>query len=393
MERREFLKIAGTTLGGLLMAPKFLTAIPKITVSGEDILVVIQLNGGNDGLNTFIPYGDAGYYQYRNRLAIPKTEVLSVNSNSGFHPALKGFAEMMQAGNISVVQNVGYPNADRSHFRSIEIWNTASKTEEYLSTGWLGRWLDNTCAETETLAGVCIDNNQNLALKGQENHSIAMQNPEKFNRQMKTAQLSEEPVDPHEHPNISYLKKVALSAFEGADDIQKALEKSKLSNTYPKSGLGQYLYWISRMIQGGLPTKVYYTSMSGFDTHANQLSQHTRLFKELSEAVTYFHNDLKTNGLLSKVTVLIFSEFGRRVAENGSGGTDHGKAAPVFIIGGNNKGGIINSSPNFSLLDEGDVRFDTDFKSIYSTILKQKFKADLTQLGLQSYTPLSLFKS
>jgi len=395
--RRKFLKVASTAFGGMLFLPEFLTSIPvtaKELLSGveelENILVVIQLSGGNDGLNTFIPYGNPAYYELRSGLAIPKTDILTLNNTMGFNPAMKGFADIFQNGNASVIQNVGYPNPDRSHFRSTEIWQTASNTEEYLSTGWLGRYLDASCASKNILDAVNIDSIDSLALQGSNVHSISLQNPEQFEKQIKGMNSIDN--SPDENSNLAYVKKLAVSAFEGSDQIKKALEVSeKYDVNYPDSSIGKNLRWISRMIKGDLKTKVYYTSFGGFDTHANQLNTHKNKLGQLSDAVKVFYDDLKTSNLIDRTSILVFSEFGRRVVPNGSNGTDHGKAAPVFLIGGNTKGKIIGNDPDLVNLNQGDVAFTTDFRSIYGTILKNKFNSDLKAVGLDSFKPIGLF--
>lgn len=395
--RRQFLKVAGTALGGMMLLPEFLMAIPQsakeLLTGAEDlehILVVIQLSGGNDGLNTFIPYGNPAYYELRSGLAIPKNEILTVNSTMGFNPAMKGFSDIFQDGNASILQNVGYPNPDRSHFRSTEIWQTASNTEEYLSTGWIGRHLDSTCGTKNILGAVNIDSIDSLALQGSNVHSISLQNPEQFERQIKGMNNVDD--SPNENPNLAYVKKLAVSAFEGSDQIKSALEKSeKYDINYPDSSIGKSLRWISRMIKGDLKTKIYYTSFGGFDTHANQLNTHKNKLGQLSDAVKVFYDDLKTSNLIDRTSILVFSEFGRRVIPNGSNGTDHGKAAPVFLIGGKAKGKIIGNDPDLVNLNQGDVNFTSDFRSIYATILKNKFNSDLKTVGLDSFKPINLF--
>ena len=397
--RREFIKIAGTAMGGIVMIPEFLRAMPLSVTERlrgheniNDILVVIQLSGGNDGLNTFIPYGNPGYYDLRKNIAIPADTVFKINDVMGLHYSMRGLYDIMQEGNLSVVQNVGYPNPDRSHFRSMEIWQTASDTTDYIDTGWLGRYLDASCKEDQVLGGLNLDNIDSLAMQGKNLHNIALQNPEQFEKQIKGMNsVSDTDIN---NDNLAYVRKLSFSAFEGSDQIQKALNKTSqyAKETYPDNPLGRNLYWMSRMIKGNLNTKVYYTSFGGFDTHANQLGTQKNKLEQVSTSIKAFYNDMKISGLLNNVTVLVFSEFGRRVIPNGSNGTDHGKAAPVFIIGGNNTGKIIGNNPNLFNLNEGDLQFEYDFRRIYSSILKNKFHADLTAVGLDKYKTLDLFR-
>jgi uncharacterized protein (DUF1501 family) len=382
MNRRKFLNLTGTFTGGSLLLPDFLYSFgaQNNLILGEQCLVFVQLNGGNDGLNTFIPFEDALYYDLRPKIAISKNEILNSAKGMAFHPALKGFASMQQSGDLSVIQNVGYPNPVRSHFRSQEIWQTAPTNQEYLNEGWLGRYLDLQCKEHQPTAGINIDSIDNLALKGEEPNSITVKDPNRFitkNRQENDSQLSD-------NPQLDFVRKIASSVVEGSDDIQKALSKSAVSDViYPKTGLAKNLEWISKLIKGNLNSKVYYTSLGGFDTHDNQLSIHKNKLTELNDAVFSFYQDLKKSQQLQNVTIVVFSEFGRRVKDNGKG-TDHGTAAPMFIIGGNNRGKIIGRNPNLSDLDNGDLKHDIDFRSVYASLLKNKLDFDSSQIGIRN---------
>ena len=389
MNRRNFLTLTGTFTGGSLLLPDFLYSFGSQNnlALGEQCVVFVQLNGGNDGLNTFIPFEDALYYGLRPKIAISKTEVLSSSKGMAFHPALKGFASMQQSGDLSVIQNVGYPNPVRSHFRSQEIWQTAPTNQEYLNEGWLGRYLDLQCKEHQPTAGINIDSIDNLALKGEEPNSITVKDPNRFiakNRQENDSQLSD-------NPQLDFVRKIANSVIEGSDDIQKALSKSAVSDVvYPKTGLAKNLEWISKLIKGNLNSKVYYTSLGGFDTHDNQLAIHKNRLTELNDAVVSFYQDLKKSQQLQNVTIVVFSEFGRRVKDNGRG-TDHGTAAPMFIIGGNNRGKIIGKNPNLSDLDNGDLKHDIDFRSVYASLLKNKLDFDSSQIGIRNKVLEGLF--
>jgi uncharacterized protein (DUF1501 family) len=294
---------------------------------------------------------------------------------------------MQQSGDLSVIQNVGYPNPVRSHFRSQEIWQTAPTNQEYLNEGWLGRYLDLQCKEHQPTAGINIDSIDNLALKGEEPNSITVKDPNRFitkNRQENDNQLSD-------NPQLDFVRKIAGSVVEGSDDIQKALSKSAVSDViYPKTGLSKNLEWISKLIKGNLNSKVYYTSLGGFDTHDNQLSIHKNKLTELNDAVFSFYQDLKKSQQLQNVTIVVFSEFGRRVKDNGKG-TDHGTAAPMFIIGGNNRGKIIGRNPNLSDLDNGDLKHDIDFRSVYASLLKNKLDFDSFQIGIRNKPLEGLF--
>lgn len=389
MDRRKFLSLTGTFTGGSLILPDFLYAFGSQTnlVLGEQCVVFIQLNGGNDGLNTFIPFEDQLYCELRPKIALSKRDVLNSAKGMAFHPALKGFATIQQNADLSVIQNVGYPNPNRSHFRSQEIWQTAPTNQEYLNDGWLGRYLDLQCKEHQPTAGINIDSVDSLALKGEVPNSITVKDLNQFKtklRQEKESQLSN-------NPQLDFVRKIANSVIEGSNDIQKALAKSANSDVvYPKTGLAKNLEWISKLIKGNLNSKVYYTSINNFDTHRNQLVIHKNQLTELNDAVFSFYEDLKKSNQLQNVTIVVFSEFGRRVNDNGSG-TDHGTAAPMFIIGGNNKGKIIGKNPNLADLDNGDLKHEIDFRSVYASILKNKLDFDSTKIGINNSALKGLF--
>lgn len=388
MNRRNFLTLTGTFTGGTLLLPDFLHAFGSQSnlVIGEQCLVFIQLNGGNDGLNTFIPFEDPLYYDYRTKIALDKNNIISKNKGMAFHPALKDFATMQQNGDLTIIQNVGYPEPNRSHFRSQEIWQTASASNQYLSSGWLGRYLDLQCQEHEPTAGVNFDSIDTLSLKGTEPNSITVKDPNRF----KIKNNTDDAVKLSDNPQLDFVRKIAYSVAEGSDDIQKALAKSTSEISYPKTGLGKNLEWIARLIKGNLNSKVYYTSQNGYDTHDNQINIQQRNLTELNDAIYSFYQDLKKAQLLQNVTLVVFSEFGRRVKDNGNG-TDHGTAAPMFIIGGNNKGKVIGNNPNLADLDNGDLKYEVDFRSVYASLLQSKLNFDYTKIGITNKTVNGLF--
>ena len=382
MDRRKFLSLTGTYTGGSLLLPSFLHAFGNQSnlIVGEQCLVFIQLNGGNDGLNTFIPYQNHLYYDFRPSIAISKQDVIAASNGMAFHPALKNFATIQQAGDLAVVQNVGYPEPVRSHFRSQEIWQTAPSQQEFLNNGWLGRYLDLQCKNHQPTAGINIDTIDSLALKGEEPNAITLKDPNRFT----TKNRYEADIKLSDNPQLDFVRKIASSVTEGSDEIQKALAKSTLSEViYPKTGLAKNLEWISKLIKGNLNSKVYYTSLNGFDTHDNQLNVQKNKLTELNDAVFSFYQDLKKTQQLQNVTIVVFSEFGRRVHDNGKG-TDHGTAAPMFIIGGNNKGKIIGNNPNLSDLDNGDLKHEIDFRSVYASLLQNKMGFDYTKIGIKN---------
>ncbi len=388
MNRRNFLTLTGTFTGGAMLLPDFLHAFgsQQNVVIGDQCVVFVQLNGGNDGLNTFVPFDNPLYYALRPQIALSKNAVIGKNKGMAFHPALKGFAEMQQNGDLSVIQNVGYPEPNRSHFRSQEIWQTASDSNKYINEGWLGRYLDLQCKDHQPTAGINLDSIDNLSLKGLEPNSITVKNPNVF----KTKNQKEEAGTLSDNPQLDFVRKIANSVTEGSDEIQKALAKSTAEISYPKTGLATNLAWIARLIKGNLNSKVYYTSLNGFDTHDNQLAVQNNKLTELNDALFSFYTDLKKASLMQNVTIVVFSEFGRRVKDNGKG-TDHGTAAPMFIIGGNNRGKIIGNNPNLSDLDQGDLKYETDFRSVYASLLQKKLDFDYTKIGIQNKALQGLF--
>ncbi|GAA3758370.1 DUF1501 domain-containing protein [Flavobacterium ginsengiterrae] len=387
MNRRTFLTLTGTFTGGMLVLPDFLHAFgtQQNLIVGEQCIVFVQLNGGNDGLNTFIPYDDPLYYDLRTKIALNKDAVVGKNKGMAFHPSLKDFAQMQQNGDLTVIQNVGYPEPVRSHFRSQEIWQTAVDSNKYVNEGWLGRYLDLQCNGHQPTAGVNLDSIDNLALKGIEPNSITVKDPNRFKVKggIEDSKLSD-------NPQLDFVRKIANSVTEGSDEIQKALLKSKSETSYPKTELSKNLEWIARLIKGNLNSKVYYTSLNGFDTHDNQLAIHERKLTDLNDSLFSFYKDLKQANLLQNVTIVVFSEFGRRVKDNGNG-TDHGTAAPMFIIGGNNKGTILGRNPNLADLDNGDLKYETDFRSVYASLLKEKLDFDYTKIGIKNKVVSGLF--
>lgn len=387
MNRRNFLTLTGTFTGGLLVLPDFLHAFGSQNnlVVGEQCVVFVQLNGGNDGLNTFIPYDDPLYYDLRTKIALNKDLVVGKNKGMAFHPSLKDFAQMQQNGDLTVIQNVGYPEPIRSHFRSQEIWQTATDSNKYINEGWLGRFLDLQCNGHHATAGINLDSIDNLALKGVEPNFITVKDPDRFKVKPK-----DEDVTLSKNPHLDFVRKIANSVTEGSDEIQKALAKSKTEISYPKTELSKNLEWIARLIKGNLNSKIYYTSLNGFDTHDNQLSIHERKLTDLNDSLYSFYSDLKQSQLLQNVTIVVFSEFGRRVKDNGNG-TDHGTAAPMFIIGGNNKGTILGKNPNLADLDNGDLKYEIDFRSVYASLLKEKMDFDYSKIGIMNKPVSGLF--
>ena len=379
------------------------------TVTGKDgtILVVLQMAGGNDGLNMVVPFADDTYHRARPRLSLPADQILKIDNYIGLNLKLAGLKSLYDEGHVAIVQGVGYPNPNRSHFRSTEIWQTASDADRTLSDGWLGRYFDNCCAGADPTVGVAIGEGTPQAFAAKNPTGVTFSRPEQFRfrpsepdggrmsaeemlfRQLNETAGGEEAIAAPDGASVGaingktksdlstldFLQRTALDAQLSSDKILAIARKSKSTVTYPQGQLAASLNIIARMIGGRLPTRVYYASQGGFDTHAGQINAHQRLLTEFNDAVASFVSDLKQQGNFERVLLMTFSEFGRRVQENANGGTDHGAAAPMFVLGGAVKPGLFGKSPSLIDLDHGDLKFNTDFRSVYGTVLDRWLKA------------------
>jgi uncharacterized protein (DUF1501 family) len=411
--RREFLRTSMLGVAATWTLPVFLektffaldamaaNAVTQ-TATGKDgtILVVLQLAGGNDGLNTVVPYADDAYHRARPRLALPNEQILMIDHHVGLNPKLAGLKSLYEEGHLAIVQGVGYPNPNRSHFRSTEIWQTASDADRNETHGWLGRYFDNCCSGADPTIGVAIGEEMPQAFAARNPTGITFSRPEQFRWRTsasKTGQMSTEEIffrqlngsDEENTPaatdgasigtlpgtsksdlsTLDFLQRTALDAQLSSDKILAIARKYKSTIPYPQGQLAASLNIIARMIAGGLATRVYYAGQGGFDTHAGQFNTHERLMTELNDTIAAFVADLKQQGNFERVLLITFSEFGRRVAENANGGTDHGTAAPMFVLGGRVKPGLFGKHPSLTDLDHGDLKFNTDFRSVYGTVL------------------------
>lgn len=381
MKRRIFFKNTALASGTLLV-PNFLKAFDDLllNVKGYKRLVIIHLDGGNDGLNTIIPYRNDVYYRQRPKLAIERNKVLQVSDNLGFHPSLSALRSLYDNGEMAILNNVGYPNPIRSHFRSADIWKTASASEEYLKTGWIGRYLDQNAKEP--YYAIEVDDSLSFALKGETLNGIATKDAQRLYKAVQTpffkrliANYDNQHLSEH---NLGYLYKTLIQAESSAKYI---FEKSNIASSnvdYEKGDFPNQLKTMARFINSRLKTKVYYTSLSGFDTHAGQINRQARLLKVYAKGIQSFIKDLKAGGSYDDTLILTFSEFGRRVEQNAANGTDHGAANNLFIIGKNlKKAGFYNPLADLRKLDEnGDIKYTIDFRSVYATILNNWLAAD-----------------
>ncbi|HXR84492.1 MAG TPA: DUF1501 domain-containing protein [Hanamia sp.] len=380
LKRKEFLQI-GSLASASLMMPKFLKAFEKkaLVPPGNKVMVVLQFSGGNDGLNTVIPIRNDLYYKSRPKLAIQKEQALQITDEAGLNPALPFFKQLFDEGNLAIMNNVGYPNPDRSHFRSMDIWQSASDSNQYITTGWLGRYLDAQCSGCDKpTQALEIDDVLSLALKGENIKGLAVKDPKRlFNSS--NERFFQEINATHEHgeATVDYLYKTLSETMNSANYIYEQSRRHPSSQTYPATELGKNLKTICSLILSDINTKVYYVSLGSFDTHVNQENQQKRLFTELNDAISAFVNDLKSNNRFQDVALMTFSEFGRRVSQNASGGTDHGTANNMFFIGGGLKEkGLLNPMANLADLNQGDLKYTVDFKNVYATMLQNWLSAD-----------------
>lgn len=390
-------------------------------VNEDHILVVVQLSGGNDGLNTVIPFGEDAYYKARNGIGIPRDKVVKLGETGvGFHPAMGGMADLYNDGLLAVVQGVGYPNPNRSHFKSMDIWHTADTSGT--GEGWLGRYFDSECcgfgagangqAPTATTPkenptiGIAIGADAPLAMRGTKVQPIAFESADRFRWTGQDYQkgLQDEylaisnkgtGIDPSSVSNHDFLNRTALDAQVSSETIRKAVS-AKPRMQYPGSDLARQLQMVASMIHAKLNTRVFYVSMGGFDTHSGQGGEngrHANLLRQLAEAMRAFYRDLKAMGRDQDVLTMTFSEFGRRVSQNASQGTDHGTAAPLFLAGPMVKAGVLTPHPSLRDLDQGDLKYTVDFREVYAGVLEKWLSADSKTILERKYTPAPVFKA
>jgi uncharacterized protein (DUF1501 family) len=381
MKRRDFVKNT-TIASSLFFIPSFVKAFDDLLTktTGYRRLVIVQLSGGNDGLNTVVPFRNDIYFRNRPKIAIHPKEVIKLNDELGFHINLLPLKRLYDKGYLTIINNVGYPNPDRSHFRSTDIWQTASSANQQLQTGWIGRYLDE--FGEQPYAAIEVDESLSLTLKGNKLNGIATNDARRLFRASQDPYIKSvlnyydnEHLNEH---NLGYLYKTGIEAQSSAKYIYETSKTIKSRQTYSKFGFGNQLKSTAEFINSGLKTKVYYTSLGGFDTHVRQPGVQGRLLKEYAANMETFVNDLIANETFDDTLILTFSEFGRRVEQNAANGTDHGAANNMFIIGKHLKTkGIYNPMANLNDLDDnGDVKFEIDFRAIYATVLNKWLMVD-----------------
>ncbi|MFV1994042.1 MAG: DUF1501 domain-containing protein [Verrucomicrobiales bacterium] len=383
--RRDFIKGGLGMVGAGAALPHFL---PNNVIAGPvaqkdgPILVVIQLAGGHDGLSAVVPYTNDDYYKARPKCAYAKNEVLRINDELGFSPAMTGFKELMDEGQLAVIQGIGYPNHNRSHFTSMEIWKLADR-ERKETEGWLGRYIDAAFEgdPNQKLAIAVRMAKTPLAIKGREHPGVSFSDANSFRyrladkdegKEMAYRDFNKVAMKKGEVDSLDHVTRTATNANVASDEVRAIVAQYKGSVKYPKTKLGSALKMVGALIAGGLGSRVYYVQQGGFDTHTQVKTRHPKLMKELCDASLAFQKDLEDQGNAEQVASMVWSEFGRRVKENYSLGLDHGQAGPMFVFGSGIAGGVYGDLPSLaeSDLDKGDLKYHTDFRSVYATLLE-----------------------
>lgn len=387
LARRDFLKAAGTAAVGALFWPdRLLAAVADgAGVRWDRVLLLVELKGGNDGLNTLVPFADRRYREARPKLAIPRDDVLQLSETHGLHPSLKPMMAIWEARQLAIVPGVGYAHPNRSHFRSIDIWDTASEADAYLSDGWIARLFGQTRPPEGTAADAVAVGRAGLGpVAGPDARALTLDDPQAFLANARRVRKADGQKD---NKALAHLLSVQDDILSAAAVMEEKLKKTApLKTEFPKHRFGKDLATCARILAAGVPVPVLKVGLTGFDTHQNQMGTHERLLRELAEGLSCFRTACTEAKLWDRVLVMTYSEFGRRVAENGSAGTDHGTAAPHFLLGGKVKGGFHGEHPPLDDLDSGDLKFTTDFRRLYATAARSWW--NLPAEGLGKFKPV-----
>jgi uncharacterized protein (DUF1501 family) len=357
-------------------------------VDPRNVLVVIQMSGGNDGLNTIVPYSDDAYHRVRPVIRIDETNVLKLNERIGLNPTMAPLLELFKEGRVAIVQGVGYPNPNRSHFEATQIWETASP-DRPMTNGWLGRYLDRISPRRDTEHGgagsapaidftaIALGDQVPTALLSQSVDVPAVGGLSSFvyagggdAASKRSAGVLFDGARPGQSPYLALIEETARAAFYGGDILRQRTAGYKPMATYPKDSLSSQLALAAQIIGSNLGTRIIFVSIGSFDTHSDQVGQQNRLLGYLAGGLSAFYKDLAAHGNADRVLAMTFSEFGRRVQQNASNGTDHGTAMPLFVVGGRVKGGVYGDHPSLEDLDNGDLKYHIDFRSVYATVLR-----------------------
>ncbi len=394
LSRRAFLK-SSTLLSLAPTVPAFLTQAARAARPEADgrVLVVVELNGGNDGINTVVPFKDEGYAKYRKNLRLPAGELVKVNDRIGLHPALGGLGKLLESGRLAVVQGVGYPNPSRSHFRSMAVWQTGRPAPPEGGRGWLGLALDGAAPPADGSPASVLVGTEGPppALRGERTAPAGLaQLDDLLLAGLDDPRKAALPPGPGDDVR-AFVSRTLLDAYATAERLKEA-GRVKDGGAYPATGLGRRLRLVARLLKAGFGTRVYYAVQAGYDTHHLQMLQHATLLGELGGALRAFLDDLRGARLDGRVAVLVFSEFGRRVAENGSLGTDHGTAGPVFLAGPCVRAGLVGEAPSLLDLRDGDLRMGLDFRRVYAAVLRDWLRLPAREALGGEFEPLPLFR-
>jgi uncharacterized protein (DUF1501 family) len=410
LTRRQLLGRGALLVTAGFLAPSFITrtALALQGSTSNKILVVLQLSGGNDGVNTLVPFADPGYARLRPSLGIAPGEVLPLSDQVGLHPGLGKLKALYDQGKVAVVQGVGYPNPNRSHFRSMDIWHSA-RPDSFERSGWLGRYIDACqCGQDleKTLPAISVGDQLNTMFWTDTTLVPAVASIGAFSFLTDTRSKNDRTFQLQTLRHIytqagnwseyeGLIRRGTLDALAGSDELQQVAASYHTPIDYPKNnGLANQLKLVAQVIAGNLGTRLFSVSMGGFDTHADQKDHHAKLLQDLGEAVDAFMQDLGHIQRQDDVVLMTFSEFGRRARQNGSGGTDHGTAEPMFVIGNAIRGGLYGSYPSLTELDDnGDLKFSTDFRSVYAGMLRDVVGTDPTPVLGGPFEPVSVISA
>jgi uncharacterized protein (DUF1501 family) len=361
----------------------------------ERVLVVIELNGGNDGINTVVPYRDEGYERHRSATRLATRDLIKIDDQVGLHPSMTEAARLLNDGKLAIVQGVGYPNPNRSHFESMKIWHTARTDKvEAAGSGWIGRVLDERAATSPAGPGAIFvgSSPSPVAVRGRRSAAITMDRADDFLLGDGAARHSLRREAGDDDELTAFIRRSTIDAYATADRMA-TITRVAPGRRYPATRLAGGLEQISQLIKAGIGARFYYVIQGGYDTHANQLFNHTSLLGELSGAIGAFLDDLTTAQLAERVAVLCFSEFGRRVGDNGSNGTDHGTAGPVLLAGAGVRAGLAGPTPSLTELEDGDLKVSVDFRQVYAAVLDGWLGLPAEPALGRAFEPLPLFRT
>jgi uncharacterized protein (DUF1501 family) len=383
MQRRKFLRLAG------LGAVACLVPAPGFAQGGSayrNVLVLVELKGGNDGLNTIVPYADPAYYALRPRIAVRRDDVAQLDERSGLHPALAPLMPLWQARELALIQGLGYPRPNLSHFRSIEIWDTASASEQFLEQGWLARAFAANPVPGDFAADGVIVGSQELGPLAGGARAIALANTEQFLRQARLAA----PAGRTGSGALAHLLKVEADIAQAAAGLNGHYA---FRTEFPKGAFGDAVHTAAQIIANKSGVAVLRLTLNGFDTHQNQPGQQANLLRQLAEGLVALKNALQELKRWDSTLIATYAEFGRRAAENNSNGTDHGTANAHFVLGGRVKGGMYGQPPQLERLDNGNLAYAVDFRSVYATILERWWGADAARALGGRFATLDLIRA